>query len=218
MDNIEQIKEDRINFLNQVYELSNGQIGVIIDGEVLGNKLGFDRDKSLSIYHYLNSERLTEPMGAGMRLSITHEGIRFVESDSKAVLGYGLAHVNNHNTINIQTMNGGAIQQATNHSTINLIASENAISEIDTFIQQLLELLKNMNEQDEVVKELYADINTIKSQKSSPKPKKTILSSSLASIKSILEGTVAGVAGTLLAPRVMELINYSSQLIQSLNH
>lgn len=210
---MEQIKEDRIKFLNRVYELSTGQIGVIIDGEVLGNELGFDRNKSLSIYHYLNDGKLTEPMGAGMRLSITYHGIKFVENDSK-----DLGYANNHNTINIQTMNGGAIQQATSHSTINFVASEKTISEIDTFIQELLELLKNMNEQDEVVKELYADINTIKSQKSSPKPKKTILSSSLASIKSILEGTVSGIAGTLLAPKVMELINYSSQLIQSLNH
>lgn len=213
------MKRERINFLNQVYELSKGQVGIIIDGEVLGSKLGFDRDKSISIYHYLNDEKLTEPMGAGLRLSITHHGIKFIENSSDENNTYELKpNVNNHNIINIHTMNGGAIQQATVNSTINVVASEKLITDIDSFIQNLIELLEKVHGEDDVVKELFADINTIKSQKSSPKPKKTILSSSLASIKSILEGTVSGAAGTLLAPKVAELVNYASRLIQSLNH
>jgi hypothetical protein len=76
---LKQKKADRFSFLHKAYEAVEGKTTYVIDGWLLGNELGFDRDYSTSIYHYLNDEGLIEPRGAGIRFAITHNGVKEIE-------------------------------------------------------------------------------------------------------------------------------------------
>lgn len=64
------------------------------------------------------------------------------------------------------------------------------------------------------MKELSAEINTLRAQICSPKPKKSIIKETLQSVRSILEGAGA----TLLAEKVAncDIVNRINELISSI--
>ncbi len=76
---IKKIKQDRFSFLNRVYEECNGKQNYMINGWDIGKALNFDKDYSTDIYNYLKSEGLVNPIGAGINLVITHNGIKEIE-------------------------------------------------------------------------------------------------------------------------------------------
>src|SRR5690349_70026 len=101
-------KTDRFKFLLKIYEAVDGRTGYTLDGWEVGKALGFDRDYSTAIYYYLNDEGLVEPMGAGIRLGITHQGIKEIEEalEQPDKPTEHFLPVEQYN-INIGVMNGG---------------------------------------------------------------------------------------------------------------
>lgn len=216
MVDIKQKNKDRLDFLKKIYEISNGQTAYTVDGwEQVGKILGFDRQNSTTIYHFLNDEGLTEPMGAGIRLSLTHDGLKEIEKaiNEPDKPTEHFAPINQYNTINIGTMKGGAIQQSTNHSVINYIASSDTVNSINKFVDELTRFLKENEIESDLKNELAADISTIKEQIKSPKPKSNILKASIQSIKTVMEGAIGGVIGTLATPEAQQLIIKATEII-----
>ena len=75
-------------------------------------------------------------------------------------------------------------------------------------------MIRNTKSSGDSVKELSAEVNTLKAQIESPKPKKSIIKETLQSVRSILEGAGA----TLLAERVAnsDVMNMINELISSI--
>jgi hypothetical protein len=209
---IKKVKQDRFVFLHKVYELVEGRTGYVLDGWEVGKELNFEKEYTTNIYYYLNEEGLVEAMGSGIRLAITHSGIKEIE-EALSEPNKGTEHflpINQYN-INIGVMNGGAIQQATKNSTINYVNSIEIINEINNFTKELKNFISNSNLSNEEIEELQTDIQTIEIQSNSKKPKKEILKTSLTSIKTILEGVVAGVSTNVITAN-------SETIIQKVTH
>lgn len=216
--NLEKRKADRFSFLLKLYENVDGRTNEVVDGWELGKLLEFDKDYSTTIYYYLNEEGLVEPSGAGIRMTITHAGIKEVErilSKPNEPTEHFLPY--NQYNIQIGTMSGGAIQQGTLNSNIAYVASSEAVNELKSFIDSLKSALPTLNLTTEQLQEVEADIQTIEQQGKSPKPKKEILKTVLLSIKTMIEGTAAGVAATIATPVAQELLQQVNTIIQELS-
>lgn len=108
------------------------------------------------------------------------------------------------------------IQQGTNnenHVELNYAAPE-YIVQLNDLTEKVDAILSSTNISGESVEELSAELNTLKAQSHSPKPKKTIIKESLQSVRSILEGAGA----TLLAEEVTsgDIMNIVNRLISSI--
>jgi len=213
---IKKIKQDRFKFLNRIYEVSDGRTGFMINGETVGKEFGFDRDYSKDIYYYLNDEGLTEPMGAGIHLSLTHYGIKQIE-EALSEPDEPTEYFPPINIINIGKMQGGVVQQGTSNSNI-IITSNETISNINQYLDKLNEFADNHLKDDSLQQEIRADVKTIKQQLKSPKPKKTIIKASIQSVKEILIGASGGLIGSLALPEVQNLIQTAELLISQVSN
>lgn len=214
--NIQKKKEDRFKFLHKLYEISAGRTNVMVNGEDIGKDLGFDRSYSSEIYYYLNDEGLTEPMGAGIRLTLTHNGVIEVE-EALSEPNEPTAYFPPVNIIQIDKMSGRTIQQGTNNSTINII-SNNTLNQVKKYIETLTDFINNQVENAELKNELKADVETIKQQLQSPKPKSSIIKATLLSTKDVLIGAMGGVLGTLAQPKVQYLIQIAEKIIREITN
>lgn len=210
--NIQKKKEDRFKFLHKIYEVSNGRMNIMVNGEFIGKELGFDRGYSADIYYYLNEEGLTEPMGAGIRLTLTHFGVREIEealtSPNKQTEHFPPVF----NILQIENMSGGAIQQGTNNSTISIVSND-TIKNINNYVETLEDFINNQVKTTDLKNELKADIETIKQQLQSPKPKSSIIKATLVSTKEVLIGATGGLLGTLAQPKAQELVQMIGNLL-----
>lgn len=215
---LKKIKQDRFSFLNKVYEECGGRQNYMINGWDIGKALYFDKEYSTDIYYYLKSEGLVEPMGAGINLGITHYGVMEVEralSEPDKPTTHFLPF-NQYNSINIEVMHGGIIQQATLDSTINYTTSNEVVNSISQFTNDLKEIIEKSSFEKEKKEEIETDIQTIELQINSKKPKSNILKETLKSIKTIVEGTISGVASGAIMTNPSALISKITNLINQL--
>ena len=214
--NIQKKIEDRFQFLLKIYEETDGSTRSYLDGKQVGEALGFDRGYSTDIYYYLKSKELIEPYGGGLTLMITQYGIDEIEEALKQPdePTENFPAFNQYN-INIENMSGGAVQQGTENSTIN-ITSTTELNSVLSFVKELGLFAQNSIEDVEVKNEIVADIETIKHQAKSPKPKSSIIKETLLSLKNTMEGAAGGLIGTLAAPKAEQLISQMAKLIENL--
>ncbi len=93
---------------------------------------------------------------------------------------------------------GSQIQQNTIDSKQNQDMKNISTENITKFISTLKENINGLELEDEVKKELEAEISTVEIQAASPKPKEGIIKSSLGTIKRILEAASGSAVGQLL--------------------
>lgn len=199
MTSLEQKKINRFNFLNSLYEKSDGDI--IKDQNIfeLGAELGFDKAQATAITQYLVGENLVKHTTLDGGIAITHDGVREVEK--------ALSHPEEPthyfppvNVITIHHMEGSQIQQGTVSSNQTGTFSLTSAAGLNDFIRLLkskrLEL--NLNKEDD--SEINAEILTLESQIGSSRPKPQIIKESLLSIKRILEGA----GGAIVAHQLLQ--------------
>lgn len=137
-----------------------------------------------------------------------------LELEQKGILGEGMSfskqekqtagQITYQITTNIGSMQNSQLQQNSPgaNQSLSILNDLAGLVTLSTQIQNSLNELK-ITEQD--VPELLAEISTIKSQAASPRPKTAIISESLKTIRSILEGA----AGNVLASGfLVELAKY----------
>lgn len=117
------------------------------------------------------------------------EGMSFTEKEKQA------AHsVTYQVTNNIGSMTNSQLQQDSPNSSQSLSVNDD-LSQVARFIETLKGQLEGLQLEQNQKEELNAEVVTIESQLSSPKPKPVIVKESLKSIRSVLEG----VTGSLIA-------------------
>jgi hypothetical protein len=199
---LEDKKKDRFLFLQKLYDTTDGSSAYMVDMWELGAELGFDRGKIHNIVDYMSDEGLIVPKALGGAIAITHDGIIEIE-DSQSNPDSPTRHFLPINVIHIENMNNSAIQQGTSYSTQTI----NFNTEKTDVLKKIINEIDNIKEQitfDRLVfDELVSEIDTLKTQIKSPKPKSIIVTESLKTIRSILEG----VAGNAVSPLIIEMIN-----------
>lgn len=195
-------RADRFRFLRLLYEKSGANECRDASMWDLGRELGLDHEATDRITGYLRGENLLKHVGMGGEIGITHQGIVEME---EALLRPDRPTQHFPPVVNIIQVAGNVvgsqIQQATQASQqvqvdqkIQRVASE-FLSELEKEIDQL-----KLNETE--IRDLRADMETIKAQLKASRPKHQIISVALSSIRRILEG----VGATLLAKKAAELL------------
>ncbi len=199
---IKQKKEARFNFLNKLYEITNGDSSYMMNMWELGNELCLDRELTSNIVDYLIGESLIEERALGGGISITHEGIVEIEElhDNPDVSS---EHFPAINMIHIENMTNSAIQQGVSNTTQSVVFTDNNKNDLKILIEELSKIKDRLFSDINQTEEFNAELNTLQSQVQSPKPKKLIISESLKTIRNLIEG----VAGNMIAPTIIELIN-----------
>jgi len=148
-----------------------------------------------SLVGILNSVRNTI-LNWSIRLEqdgILGEGLSFTQKEVQAATG------TSHNVNNffgpIGTSN---VLQGSPHATQVNVSVEFDISAVRQFVERLRGALPDLNLKGDKSVELEAELRTVESQISSPRPKSSILRESLRTVRSILEGAAGGAAGQML--------------------
>lgn len=138
--------------------------------------------------------------------------------DSDGILGEGMTFSKEEKntatklektyTINnfIGQMTNSQIQQNTTDSRQSLLIKELNIDEVEGLIRSLKESIDKLNLQEESKSEIIADIKSIESQLSSPKPKKGIIKEGLRSLRTILEGAVSSTLSSGIIHQISSLL------------
>ena len=199
---IAQKKRVRYEFLNKLYDVTDGDTSLIVNMWELGKEIKIERKDISNIVDYLKGEYLIEPMTLGGGISITHEGILEIEELHNSP-DVPTVHFPAINVINIENMNNSAIQQGNTNSTQNFLFEQTKTDDLQKLILEIERIKNDLNLGKEDANELESELATINSQSKSPKPKKIIITESLKTIRNLFEG----VAGNVIAPSIIEMIN-----------
>ena len=199
---IAQKKKSRYEFLNKLYEVTDGDSSLIVDMWELGKEINIERKDISNIVDYLKEEYLIKPMTLGGGISITHEGILEIEELHNSP-DVPTVHFPAINVINVENMNNSAIQQGNTNSTQNILFEQTKSDDLQKLILEIERIKNDLNLRKEDIVELEAELATIKSQSKSPKPKKIIITESLKTIRNLIEG----VAGNAITPIIIGMIN-----------
>jgi len=196
---MDDLKEKRFQFLNLLYEKSQGDTLKRFDSLDLRKELGLNEKEHDNIMQYLYTEKLIEAYGHSIK--ITHEGIKAIENAltyPEQTTHYFPAA----NIINIHHMEGSQIQQSTTDSVQNLRIRNLNLEEIASLIKVLREGMSEINLREEDLRELESDVATIETQLKSSKPKNGIIQECIVSLRKVLEGA----AGSTIAAKVLEML------------
>jgi hypothetical protein len=208
MSSVEDKRKQRLQFLHELYRMTDANENAIVDMRQVGAPYGFHEDNVAKITQYLVGEGLVKFQALGGLIGITHRGIAEVEE--------ALTHKNeptqhfppasNVNIINVHTMTNSQVQQGS-EGAIQVVNREK-VDDIMKIIRPLRDSLDGLNLPEEQRSELESEIQTLEAQASSPKPKYRTIRSTLESISKLLQGA-AGAAS---------LLNQISILIASLGY
>lgn len=201
MVSIEETKKKRFQFLRRLYEETEGSKFNRVDSYQVGEKHGFDRDLTDKITQYLNDENLIKFVGLNTSLiEITHEGVREVE-EALSNPDAPTTHFPPLNII-IGPVINSPIQQGSPQATQEVIIGEDKCEELKGLLQSLKESIDKLGLEAQAKSDLQADIQTIEAQMSSSKPKLTIITECVGSIRNILEGAAGNVLASLLLNKI----------------
>ncbi len=209
---LQEKRERRLQFMNQLYDLTDGSSEPIVDMFDLGLKLGWDRSAVGSVAEYLEGEGLIKYMELGGGISITHQGVVEVEE----ALGRPDRPTEHFppagNVIHIGSMVGSQIVQGSPEATVNSHI-------IDASVQgPALDLVRELREtvlpdlilEDDDRSELAVELQTAELQLALPKPKARRVQEALGRVAEIL--TTASVVGG----STVQLAQYGERLHQIL--
>lgn len=209
MNAIEEMKEKRFQFLHRLWELTGGDESELFSMFKIGEELGFDKDLTVKIEQYFYGERLiNHRLECGTRdreIGISHWGVRAVEealNKPDRPTQYFPAVIN---ITSIGQMKNSQIQIDSPGATQVATFNENRYEKLKEVIQSIKESIDQFGIDQQQKSELQADIQTIELQISSPKPKATIITECLGSIKRILECAAGGAIASGLLSKIVAL-------------
>ncbi|MDQ3712636.1 MAG: hypothetical protein M3388_10510 [Acidobacteriota bacterium] len=200
MKTLEEKKKDRFQFLQKMYEKKNRGGLQIFHTSKISEELSLQESEADLIVEYLEGEGLTKIHSDGGELiSITHSGILEVEqaiSEPNKPTEHFPPIIN---FISIEQMNNSQIQQGSTNSNQTFNLTKHNLDSLKKFIElfeeRFLELQFNS---DDDKNEAIAEIQTIKTQLTSPRPKDLAIQESRKTLRNILEGMTGSVLATEL--------------------
>lgn len=199
---LEEEKANRFRFVKLLYEKSGGDELRWSNMWDLGTELGLDKETTQRITHYLHGEHLLEFKALGGLIGLTHYGIKEMEQ-ALSQPDHATAHFPAAVNV-IQIMGnvvGSQIQQGTQESQ-QVQINQDTRRDLAEFLTKLEKSLTEIKVEADTLRNLEADIQTIKAQLSAAQPKRSIVRQALSSIQSVLVGAGA----TLVAAEAAKLL------------
>jgi hypothetical protein len=203
-------KADRLRVMNEFFEAASGSEQAFIDTEAVRTKLGLSDQEMVDACKYLEGEGLINP-GRGLwarpfphRVQLTHWGIREVE-ESREHPETPTEHFPALLTVT-QHFHGDVIGSpiqagspgATQTTTVGDLNLELVREVVDQYEKDEAALGLDASKADEA----RAEINTIRAQLDSPRPKPVVIRESLTSLRALVEGA----AGSMAAAGLLDLL------------
>jgi len=205
MNKIEEMKEKRFQFLYKLYNLTGGDELNLFNMFQIGEELGFDRALTENIVQYLEGEGLIGFRALGGIIGISHGGVREIE-EAFSNPDIPTHHFPPINLISIGQMISSQIQQASPEATQVGTINEDRYEEFKEVIQSLKESIDKLDLESQDKSDIQAEIQTIEAQMSSSKPKVTIITECLGSIRRILEGATSSMLAYSLLSKIVALL------------
>jgi hypothetical protein len=201
-----------------VYEDAEARMNAVVRNAEVATKLGFDEALTVAIVMYLADEGLLEWIAQGF-VRLTHLGINEIEealATRTEPTEHFPAFVVTENYIQIGSMHGSQIQQATEGS---IQAQESLdVEDLRRLLAEIRSATESLGLKDAQAKEVHAELATVEAQLESPRPKRSIIRQSLSTVRSISEGAAGGTLGAGAqgaAPHVVTLIQRALALLPS---
>lgn len=209
--NLEEKQRLRLAFLNELYELSpNGHDMPIFGGDI-ASKIGMtDMNEAYGVVKYLIGEELVKDGNIISQIpgyvKITHYGITQVES-ANLNPDQPTNHFLPMNILFVNNMIGSSVQQGTTQSNQTATYTHTgSLEKLAEFVRQVESNIDQISLSPDALQELQSEIDTIKSQLRSPKPKTTIIKEVLGSTRTILEAATGGTIAAQLAQYIPTLL------------
>jgi DNA-binding transcriptional regulator YhcF (GntR family) len=203
MKTLDEKKKERFLFLKQIYEQKTKPGLQLFELNKIAVEAGIDLKDAYLIAEYLEGENLIEILdGNSIIITITHKGMVEVEraiSKPEKATDYFPPVVN---ILNVQQMHNSQIMQGSNESsqTFNLSSqNKDSLNKFIELFEQKFQELQFKSEDDK--NEAIVEVQTIKTQLTSPRPKELVIQESKKTLRNILEG----MSGSILA---YELLKY----------
>jgi hypothetical protein len=183
----ERVKQ-RFRFLKALYDRVGDNIAAGNHYTSLADDIGSDHSAAARFAQHLHSQGLLSLTNDG-QVRITHIGVREIEAavtKPQLPTQHFPAYV-----INIQTMTNSSIQQGTQNSSSVIIANQNEVQSLKQLVTNIKESADKISLSSQERTEMEAELQTLESQLSSPKPKHVIVSESLRTLRTILENAGA---------------------------
>jgi len=204
MNTIEEMKEKRSQLLRTLYNLAGGDESKLFNMFKIAEELGFDRALTENIVQYLKKEGLIEFKGPRNMIRISHDGIQKIE---EALSNPDIpTPPPPTNIVSIGQMINSQIQQASPEATQVGTVNEDRYEELKEVIQSLKESIDKLDLESQDKSDIQAEIQTIEAQMSSSKPKVTIITECLGSIRRILEGVASNTLAASLLSKIAALL------------
>lgn len=197
----------RLLFMRHLYTVTQGQRLDARPANGLGSELGWTPEETDPITDYLSNEGLIEFAGGGDggQVAITHLGIQEVEhslaspeSPTEHFPAASSIMVVQGDVLNSQVQVGTVASHQVQH------LSNDEIRAIQAFIERLDTDLPGLGLTHEQASDVRADIDTVRAQLGSSKPKRGILRESLVTLRSVAQG----VAGNAAFAGLVELASH----------
>jgi len=189
----------RFRYLKALYDRVGDNTALAQHYQWMASDIGLDHESAGKFAQYFHSQGLVALTQDG-NLRITHAGVTEIEAAlTKPQLPtlHFPAYV-----INVQNMTNSSIQQGTHQSSVSISVSEGDLKSIKELIGRIEASINQLQLPSTATQEMKAEIDTLNSQISSPKPKKVIIMESLRSIRAILEGVTGSLIATGLATEI----------------
>lgn len=204
----------RFEYMQLLYEATNGATTADVNMWELGDRLGWDRPEIDDTVHYLEAEGLLTFVLLGGGIAITHYGVREVEQALTSPEAPTEHFPPVFNIINVQSMQSSQIQQGTSASSQHLILTDpDQKAEIAGYVAELRGILDQLQLDQDDRLEIDAELGTVDSQLGSPRSKAGLIRASLARIGALL-ATVTVATGNVV--HLAEYIDKLHRLISGL--
>ena len=204
---VEELKIARFTYLEHLYEVAEGSTRTHVNRWELGESLGLDQKTCELVTDYLHSESLLDYETLDGGISITHYGVIEVEqalTNPSESTEHFLPVNYVANFISVEQMVNSQILQGSPNSAQSNVVEWKQTGELKALVGAIAESVEKLQLPVEKQHELQAELNTIKSQLQASRPKKSIMTECLHSIRSILEGA----AGSILAGQLLVQVTH----------
>jgi len=201
MDTLEAKKIQRFLFMNLLYEKTDGNENKQVDTLNLGHELGFTQAQTELIVQYLEGKDLVESVGLDRSvIFIRHKGVVEVEAalaNREQPTRYFPSVVN---VVNFHAqVSNAAFQQGTHGSTQTVSFTIQQQQDLCSILNEIKQSIDDLGLDMQQQSDIRAEIGTIEAQLTSSKPKYSVITECLKSLRNILEGTV----GSLIASGIL---------------
>jgi hypothetical protein len=190
---IELKRRQRFEFMNKLYEATDGDDRKLVSAEDVAGQLEFEENDARLAIQYLDGEGLLKIESLDWYLRITHLGVVEVESALQNPEKPTVHFPPVQNIIHIGTMTNSVIQQGSANSPQAVTLGDPNLQTVKEFLDAVRSQVSNLPLTAEEKQEAISDIATAAAQIDSPKPKRDILRSSLGALITILKGVSTSV-------------------------